>query len=1043
MPLRNVIILFLSFFFATLYSYPQLADRYFFRHIDQSDGLMHNRIFSIVQDGNGFIWILSPNGLQRYDGFRFVNYPYDQNNPGGITYKQDCSLFADKKDNRLWIVHENIAQLDLHKNNFIYYTTGQLKKDPSFGFETYKDSIGHSWLAGNFGFFYSDNDKSSPGYLTASWLTPGNSNSYFIDKERGQMWAALWSYGLLLFDKKTKKIYSSNYNPIHHPLLQLLNKKELFYFFLDNDKNVWITSSRPEFYKYDPSSQKITTYLLSAITKQKKNEGTDATQLVHCIFEDNHHIIWVGTQNAGLLKYNKETDSFTSITGQNEKQQSINYNYDINCITQDKEDNIWLGTDKGITVFNPYRQYFQSVYHDDNDPLTIPKNEIQECIETSNGDILAATWGGGMTIYDNQWHFKKNIRFTNEHPEYNLLWSFIQKDDHTIWIGCQHGYIHIYDPVKETIQTIHPPELNNFTIQCMKKDKQGNIWLGLHDGKVAKWDKSQNRFYGYNENDKGITQTFAPVLSLFIDDHQQCWVGTETGLKQFDMEKMIYSAVYVPDKNNPGSVSANNIGAIEQLDDSTLLVGTLYGGLNFFHFKTKIFTHLTASDGLPSNTINNIKKDKTGQVWFTTDYGLYKYTPGIGKFIRYNIEPGLINSSFKSGNFYCLKDNRWIITTTTEIISFNPDSLQNAEAANMRVDITGFKIFDKTDFIDSLLYAGAPVKLSHEQNFISIEYGVLSFSGLQEPKYYYRLSGIDKDWVYAGTKRFANYTNLEPGEYIFNVKTGNDGNDQKITSFTIIITPPFWKTTWFRLIVLASTVALLYFLFKKRIGAIRREAELKHRIAETEMMALRAQMNPHFIFNCLNAIDNLVQTNQKEKATTYLARFAKLIRSVLDSSKNNVVLFQKDYESLQLYLQMEKFRCNNKFDYELKADDELLQGDYKLPPLIVQPFVENAIHHGLLNKQSGERKLLIRASLENEFIKYTVTDNGVGRARAQEIKELNRPEHKSYGIQITKERIHLYNQNGISDDVTINDVVENGQPAGTKAEIYLKIYDNN
>jgi hypothetical protein len=430
-------------------------------------------------------------------------------------------------------------------------------------------------------------------------------------------------------------------------------------------------------------------------------------------------------------------------------------------------------------------------------------------------------------------------------------------------------------------------------------------------------------------------------------------------------------------------------------------------------------------------------------VWFTTDYGLYKYIPVANKFVRYNIEPGLINSSFKSGNFYCLKDNRWVVTTTTEIISFNPDSLQNAEAGNMQVDITGFKIFDKNIFIDSLLYADQSVRLSHDQNFISIEYGTLSLSGLQEPKYYYQLKGIDKDWVYAGTKRFANYTNLEPGEYTFRVKSEAEEKDQKITSFTIIITPPFWKTAWFRLIVSITAAALVYFLFRKRIKAIRHEAQLKHRIAETEMMALRAQMNPHFIFNCLNAIDNLVQTNQKEKATTYLARFAKLIRAVLDSSKNNVVLFQKDYESLQLYLQMEKFRCNNKFDYELKVDEELLQGDYKLPPLIVQPFVENAIHHGLLNKQSGERKLIIKANLENEFIKYTVIDNGVGRARAQEIKELNRPEHKSYGIQITRERIHLYNQNGVSDDVIINDIVENGQLTGTKAEIYLKVYDNN
>ena len=207
------------------------------------------------------------------------------------------------------------------------------------------------------------------------------------------------------------------------------------------------------------------------------------------------------------------------------------------------------------------------------------------------------------------------------------------------------------------------------------------------------------------------------------------------------------------------------------------------------------------------------------------------------------------------------------------------------------------------------------------------------------------------------------------------------------------------------------------------------------------MMALRSQMNPHFIFNCLNAIDNLIQTNQKEKATTYLARFAKLIRNVLDSSKNNTVLFQKDMESLNLYLQIEQFRSNNKFEYELQADPELLHSDYKIPPLVVQPFVENAIHHGLLNKQTGDRKLTIVAKLENNYILYAITDNGVGRVRAGELKELNNPDNQSYGIDITRERLHLHNQNGKSSDIKITDLYTDNNPAGTKVEIRVKIFD--
>jgi sensor histidine kinase YesM len=199
-------------------------------------------------------------------------------------------------------------------------------------------------------------------------------------------------------------------------------------------------------------------------------------------------------------------------------------------------------------------------------------------------------------------------------------------------------------------------------------------------------------------------------------------------------------------------------------------------------------------------------------------------------------------------------------------------------------------------------------------------------------------------------------------------------------------------------------------------------------------------MNPHFIFNCLSAIDNLIQTNQPDKATTCLSRFAKLIRGVLDSSKNNLVPFQKDFETLKLYLEMEQFRCNNKFAYELHADDELLYSDYKVPPLIIQPFIENAIHHGLLNKQDSNRRLKIDAQLKDEHIVYSITDNGIGRKKAAIIKERNRPDQKSYGIEITKERIQLHNKNGISSDMLITDLEQEGIPVGTEAIVRINCF---
>jgi ligand-binding sensor domain-containing protein/putative methionine-R-sulfoxide reductase with GAF domain/anti-sigma regulatory factor (Ser/Thr protein kinase) len=1207
----------------------QQSFNYPFRHITQEDGLLHNNVLSVTQDGKGFIWILTYNGLQRYDGTRFVNYPFDLNNPNRSKDTRNLNLFSDKKNNFLWLMYGEIEKLDLKNNKFTLHTAEKILKDSSFKFDAYKDSSGNPWFAGPFGVFRYDTteQKTLPYYFAAVPLSPNQSHLTFTDIANGDTWLVDW-HGLVLFDKKTKQKYTHWYNPILHPLLQLMDKKNLNSIFKDSRQNIWISTGSSSFYKYNCINKKLTVYSLAEIEKLSAKN----ILIIKYFFEDNHHNLWIGTANGGLLQYKSEKDLFTYSINEEKNKQGLHYNYEITCIFQDKEENIWLGTDKGINIFNPYRQYFQSVHHDENNAAaSLPKNEIMHYIQASNGNILAGTWGGGITVYDSNWNFIKNISFPRPY-EYNLVWSLIQHDDGNIWIGCQHGYIHIYNPSNGAIKTIHPPELNNQTIWCMTKDRKGNIWMGLNDGKIAEWDKLQHKFYAYNDSGKNIRKSYGNVSNIFFDSRQRCWVSTADGFKQFDTEKRIYAAVYLPDTKNSHAISSRNCEGIEEYDDTTLLIGTVHGGLNFFNPGKKTFSHLTVADGLPANTIHAIKKDAAGFVLFSTDYDLYKFKPDDKKFVRMNTEPGTVNAPFNYAPFYQMQDGRWITSTATEIICFHPQNDDNKRNPDSKVKITGFKVFDRSIFIDSLLDINKPVQLSYKQNFLTIEFALLNFSNLQQTNYYYQLDGVDKDWVNADTKGFAGYTNLEPGKYVFTVKA-EDGSSGTTTSFKIIITPPFWKTGWF-ISIIAFSILLLSFLFirgreksfkavaaaklkvqqlnaeqyknkleleqiinyfssslvdknkaddvlwdvaKNLIGRLgfvdcmiylwnedktkmiqkagfgpkgsieeinkqhfdvtpgqgvvgyvmqTREAVLipdtskdnryrpdemvrlseitvpiiynneligvidsehpeknfftsqqqqilttiaalaadkiksieaeqslqrtniemysmNEQLLKAKLEALQSQMNPHFIFNSLNAIDNLIQTNQKDKATTYLARFAKLIRNVLDSSKNDTVSFQKDYETLELYLQMEQFRCNDKFTYELAAEDELLNSDYKVLPLIVQPFVENAIHHGLLNKLNKDRKLIVSAILENDYIKYTVIDNGVGRAKARQLNELNKPEHQSYGIDITKERIQLYNQTGENNNVTITDLFENNEPAGTRVEIRVKNFENN
>ena len=1229
MPCRIVILFFCSLLVYSPANFAQQNPSYTFRHLDQPEGLLHTAVRAIAQDAKGYIWILTPNGLQRYDGTRFVNYPFDLNTAGRTSAPADVNLFADRKKNLLWLMYQEIEKLDLQKNKFTLYPVEKILQDSSFKFDEYKDVSGNSWLAGPFGFlYYAANEKKlKPYYFYAPELSPNQSHLAFTGMQNGETWLADWS-GLSLFDNKTKKIYTHDHNPTRHPLLQLMDKKNLTGIFNDSEQNIWIGTGSNTFYRYNSIDKKLAAYSLAEIKGLSKvNIREDHLMIVKCFFEDNHHCIWIGTANGGLLQYNREKDSFTCTIDEEKNKQGLHYNYEITSIFQDKEENIWLGTDRGINIFNPYRQYFQSIHHDENNvTASLPKNEIMHFIQAANGNILAGTWGGGLTLYDSNWKFIKNIHFQAPY-EYNLIWSFVQNDDGNIWAGCQHGYIHIYDPSTGSIKTIPPPELNNQTIWTMAKDKKGNVWMGLHDGKIAQWDKQQNKFFGYNDSAKGILQPYYHAVNIFFDSKQRCWVSTIEGFKQFDTEKRIYSAVYLTGKQNSHTISSNNCSGIAEYNDSTLLIGTMYGGLNFFNPDKKTFSHLTVADGLPANTIHTVKKDAAGYIWFTTDYDLYTFKPSDKKFIRFNLEPGTINSEFGNAPFYPLQDGRWVAATVTEILCFRPETNIAAKKVESKVEITSFKVLDSSIVIDSLLDMNDPVRLSYKQNFLTIEFALLNFSNLHQINYYYKLTGVDKDWVNAGTKRFASYTNLEPGEYIFYIKTDTGNETGKSTSFKLIIAPPFWKTWWFMLLVTVAVLLLLYqfirwrekniktieaaklkvqqlnaeqyktkleleqivnyfssslidkntvddvlwdvaknligklgfedcmvYLWNSdgtkmvqragygpkgsieeieknifivsagqgvvgyvmqhkeavlipdtstdpryRVDEMERKSELcvpiiynnslvgvidsehhqknfftqqhlqvlstiatmmanKIRSIESEqslqqtkmemmginekltaakLEALRSQMNPHFIFNCLNSIDNLIQNSEKEKATLYLSKFAKLIRSVLETSKSNTIPCWKDMETLKLYIELEEFRWDKKFSYQINIADEIFNGDYKVPPLVIQPFVENAIHHGLLNKIEQDKKLTIDVVAGENHIYYCIRDNGVGREKAAAYKELNKPSHESMGMQITTDRINLFNQNK-NGSVKITDLLnEFNEAVGTKVEVEL------
>lgn len=219
----------------------------------------------------------------------------------------------------------------------------------------------------------------------------------------------------------------------------------------------------------------------------------------------------------------------------------------------------------------------------------------------------------------------------------------------------------------------------------------------------------------------------------------------------------------------------------------------------------------------------------------------------------------------------------------------------------------------------------------------------------------------------------------------------------------------------------------------------RNQIETEKLKAELQNQVLRSQMNPHFIFNCLNSIENFIMMNDKRQASDYLNKFSRLIRSILDSSRNEVVPLSKDMEALNLYVELEQLRFNNKFNFKTFVDPALAGGDYRVPALLIQPYVENAIVHGLAHSEENDLNLTVTASLENDKIKYRIQDNGIGRNKAGEYNAHNKPHHKSVGLKITEQRINIFNGKDTDDSVSITDLYDNNKnPDGTKVEITIK-----
>ncbi|MBP9210981.1 MAG: histidine kinase [Saprospiraceae bacterium] len=453
----------------------------------------------------------------------------------------------------------------------------------------------------------------------------------------------------------------------------------------------------------------------------------------------------------------------------------------------------------------------------------------------------------------------------------------------------------------------------------------------------------------------------------------------------------------------------------------------------------------TTQDGLGCAWVHELYPDRQGRVWAFAQNGLNGIDPQTREIRQFGVREGLVDPYIDPRQVLTLKDGRIATVNGSGIIVFHPDSLWNAYTREQipivlkEIRIAGQRVSYSGDvnFISNL-------ELDPGQHYLDVQFQALAYPNDYNLTYCYRVEGLSDQWIALGENKIVTLASLKPGNYVLQIKAGNPSTPSPIRSLDIHVKKPLTAKTWFILLWASAFAGLMIGIYNWRIRYIRkREAEKANydkQITELELKALRSQMNPHFMFNSLNSIKNYILHAEPKIAAEYLSNFSHLIRMILQNSKEKTITLAEEVETLLLYIELEQIRFENKFEFSLEVDEKVEMDQVSIPPMLLQPFVENAIWHGLLHK-NGIGHLRLQFALIQDQVACVIDDDGVGRAKAAELKSLSAVRYKSMGMGITLDRVELLNKMdsyGIHIDIT-DKTDPSGQAAGTCVTVKIPV----
>lgn len=1009
----------------------------------QNEGLSSVWITDLVQDKNGFVWLGTYDGLNRFDGRNFKVYRHRQGDSNSLINNYGQKFYTDARG-RIWISYAEggISAFDPEKQRFQNYQHPALRPKLTLDRDfvvCHVDQHENLWYSGKGMGLQLYNLKNGrhqvfnlpipqAGFSGIQQASHPNSVYAIHVDETGFFWLSTRN-GLYSFEPASGK-----FSYYEHPTRKAKIRSDDFLRTLpDGRRGLWLAARQGGLSYFDFQTRSFRHFPL-------QSGKIGHYDLIHEICARNADEFWVASLDRGLGVFNKRNGTYTFKPGLRANRQRNFIN--VIRILALPDGQFLLGDEIGLFVYNPQSRIFQfkrlGIRESQHGDLFLIRNILED--RTRHEMYFATDMGNGLNILNTQTGSLYNIPVESIPGGDSLMRirSMLRDQTGKIWL-LSRDYLYLFDENSRKLKRIQPPRgsplfarATAFKSCCT--DRNNRLYLLNDAGYVVRLDCNSLQW----DTLPGLTPSVMKVQLMQADQSGHLWLAGTSSIAKLSLTNGVLQQILVtgmPQK--PGFsirnlcvdlqgnvwVSVNRTGLLRISQAAQQpLASQWFNTLSGYHLERIVKMNCDTRGNLWMATVTDVLRmnTQTFQVQALREYQGMDYTT--------------LGMDFFKGDY-----GKFYITTPGKYCTVDFEML-GKKPAIPKVYIDHFSIYNNE--IPVAPFATVLPEIRHFERYFAFEFGCIDFNNQQFHQFAYKLEGWDKDWIQSGSRRYAGYTNLEGGNYRLLVKVANgEGVWSAPISIPVRIETPFFRKAWFIALLILLFTLIIYLLYSLRVRAIRRAEALRSRfsrqIAESRMEALRAQMNPHFIFNSLNSINRYIIRNDVKTSSLYLTRFAKLIRSVLDNSRHKVISLSSELEALRMYMEMEAFRFEKKFTYTLQVSDDIDPESIEVPPLIIQPYVENAIWHGLLHKEE-EGRLDIQVSKQGQMLCISVCDNGIGRDKAREFKSRNAPTRESAGLMLTGERIRLATGDAATPDPEIIDLRDAaGNAAGTKVIIRI------